>query len=281
MLYYFFKYYSRWEWNYKNPIYLVPVPHEQKYGINPKLLYEENPKHLMPVLTCAYPSMNSTHNVSESTKAAILTEFEKALQICEAVLKRDEATGARAHPELSWKRLFKKFNFFGAYTHFIQLSVLSVDADTHNKWLGFSESKIRHLLNELQSLSNIKGNFGLEFRPWSKSYRVEATLVPVPGEDTRPRYTESDSFYIGIRVKKNINLQHMQIDLSQKIRDYYRTFMEVWVQKSEELTKWMVEGSVDIRIAYLRQEQLPEEVRPKRRAGGDAELEPASKRQKV
>ena len=149
LLYYFFKYYSKWEWHYKNPIYLVPVPHEQKYGINPKLLYEENPKHLMPVLTCAYPSMNSTHNVSESTKAAILTEFEKALKICEAVLKRDESTGARFYPELSWKRLFKKFNFFGAYTHFIQLSVLSADSDTHNKWLGFSESKIRHLLNEL------------------------------------------------------------------------------------------------------------------------------------
>ncbi len=55
-------------------------------------------------------------------------------------------------------------------------------------------------------------------------------------------------------MKKNINLQHMQIDLSQKIKDYYKTFMEVWVQKSEELTKWMVDGSVDIRIAYLKQE---------------------------
>jgi hypothetical protein len=82
-------------------------------------------------------------------------------------------------------------------------------------------------------------------------------------------------------VKKNINLQHMQIDLSQKIKDYYKTFMEVWVQKSEELTKWMVDGSVDIRIAYLKQEQLPDEVRPKRLAGEDGNLEPATKRQKV
>jgi poly(A) polymerase len=29
----------------------------------------------MPVLTPAYPSMNSTHNVSISNKHAILTEF--------------------------------------------------------------------------------------------------------------------------------------------------------------------------------------------------------------
>jgi hypothetical protein len=43
----------------------------------------------------------------------------------------------------------------------------------------------------------------------------------------------------------------------------------------------MVDGSVDIRIAYLKQEQLPDEVRPKRKAGEEGNLEPATKRQKV
>ena len=140
---------------------------------------------------------------------------------------------------------------------------MSVDGDTHNKWLGFAESKIRHLLNELQSLSDIKRQFGLEFRPWSKSYRIEGTLQPDAGDLARPRYTETDSFYIGIRVKKNLQLQAMQIDLSQKIKDYYQTFMDVWVKKSEELTQWMVDGKVDLRVTYLRQDQLPPEVRPK------------------
>lgn len=83
------------------------------------MLYKENPKHLMPVLTPAYPAMNSTHNVSESTKAAMLTEFEKALKITQSLLKRDERTGNKIYPELNWRRLFKKFNFFGAYQHFI------------------------------------------------------------------------------------------------------------------------------------------------------------------
>ena len=128
-----------------------------------------------------------------------------------------------------------------------------MDGDTHNKWLGFAESKIRHLLNELQSLSDIKRQFGLEFRPWSKSYRIEGTLLG-EGSDGRLKYTETDSFYIGIRVKKNLQLQPMQIDLSQKIKDYYQTFMDVWVKKSEELTQWMVDGKVDIRVAYLKQD---------------------------
>ncbi len=44
----------------------------------------------MPILTPAYPSMNSTYNVSISTKQAMLTEFAKALKITESLLKRDE-----------------------------------------------------------------------------------------------------------------------------------------------------------------------------------------------
>lgn len=118
LLYNFFLYYSKWEWDHKNPIILVPVPNEPKYGISPELLYRENPSHIMPILTPAYPCMNSTHNVSWSTKSAMLTEFEKALKITESLLKRDEH-GHKLYPSLSWKRLFKKFNFFGAYYHFI------------------------------------------------------------------------------------------------------------------------------------------------------------------
>jgi poly(A) polymerase len=129
LLHFFFSYYSRWEWNYKNPIYLVPVSNEAKFGKNPPSV--NNPDSLMPVLTCAYPAMNSTFNVSISTKNAILTEFDKALKICESILKRDEQ-GNRMYPNLTWNRLFKKFNFFGSYQHFIQFSVLSKDLDTHN-----------------------------------------------------------------------------------------------------------------------------------------------------
>lgn len=104
-----------------------------KYGIDKDLLYKENDKQLMPILTPAYPSMNSTHNVSVSTKNAILTELQKGLQISEALLKRDEK-GKKEFPGLSWKRLFKKFNFFGAYPHFVMITVLAKTEDLQNRW---------------------------------------------------------------------------------------------------------------------------------------------------
>jgi poly(A) polymerase len=39
----------------------------------------------MPIITPAFPSMNSTYNVSQSTKLAMMTEFEKALKIVQAL----------------------------------------------------------------------------------------------------------------------------------------------------------------------------------------------------
>jgi poly(A) polymerase Pap1 len=40
----------------------------------------------------------------------------------------------------------KKFNFFRAYSHFIQIEVVSKTEDNQKKWTGFIESKIRKLL---------------------------------------------------------------------------------------------------------------------------------------
>jgi poly(A) polymerase len=132
----------------------------------------------MPVLTPAYPCMNSTHNVSVSTKEAMLNEFEKAYRIADAIIKRDE-TGKRVYPELSWKRLFKKFNFFGAYQHYIMITILSIDENLHNRWLGFAESKLRHFIALLEKMATGKP-FKLDFRPWPKaSQGLAETLTRV------------------------------------------------------------------------------------------------------
>jgi poly(A) polymerase Pap1 len=65
----------------------------------------------MPIITPAFPAQNATHGVSQSTKAALLTEYEKGAMITDALL----APGSLQNQDLSWKRIFKKFPFFKAY----------------------------------------------------------------------------------------------------------------------------------------------------------------------
>ncbi len=40
----------------------------------------------MPIITPAFPAQNATHGVSQSTKAALITEYEKAALITDALL---------------------------------------------------------------------------------------------------------------------------------------------------------------------------------------------------
>jgi len=51
---------------------------------NPKVNPRDG-KHPMPVITPAFPCMNSTHNVSESSKKVILEEMELGLKIVEEI----------------------------------------------------------------------------------------------------------------------------------------------------------------------------------------------------
>ncbi len=100
LLYYFFKYYSEWEWNCENPVYLKEIlidPTVVNFPVDKELFYEKKSTDLMPIITPAFPSMNATYNVSKSTKNAMLTEFQKGLKITEALLKKDSHNHSNNH----------------------------------------------------------------------------------------------------------------------------------------------------------------------------------------
>lgn len=108
------------------------------------------------------------------------------------------------------------------------------------------------------------GNFGLEFRPWPNPYVIQSTMTPLPGDTVT--YTKSTSFFIGVRVKTNKNVQLMQIDFSSHIQAYFESFIghHFSVNKEGEvLLDWVTQKLVDIRIKYVSRDELPEEVRPK------------------
>ena len=117
------------------------------FSIEDKLFYSPSQREKMPIITPAFPSMNSTYNVSESTKHVLLTELEKGAVITEALVNRQ--------PGVSWKRLFKKLSFFRAYQHFIQVSIVSRKENDHKTWLGFAETKIKKVVQALEKFDSL------------------------------------------------------------------------------------------------------------------------------
>jgi poly(A) polymerase len=100
----FFEYYSTYQWGTTNPVTLCPLQDREAvpFAMDDMLFRDWN-KAKMPIITPSFPNSNSSFNIMDSTKEAILTELEKGAIITKAICEGQN---------VEWKRLFKKFSFF-------------------------------------------------------------------------------------------------------------------------------------------------------------------------
>jgi poly(A) polymerase len=96
----------------------------------------------MPIITPAYPSMCATHNVTLSTKKIILKELDRGGDIVDKIF-----TG-----QLQWKNLFEKHTFFtNRYRYYLSIVSCSRSKEAQLLWSGLVESKVRHLVADLDN----------------------------------------------------------------------------------------------------------------------------------
>ncbi|KAL2338021.1 hypothetical protein Fmac_012467 [Flemingia macrophylla] len=130
----FFRVYTQWGW--PTPVMLCPIE-ENELGF-PVWHPRKNPRdrsHHMPIITPAYPCMNSSYNVSTSTLRVMMEQFQYGNQICgEIELNKN-----------CWRALFEQYKFFESYKNFLQVDVVAADVDDLRSWKGWVESRIRQL----------------------------------------------------------------------------------------------------------------------------------------
>jgi poly(A) polymerase len=133
-------------WRWPDPIILKHITDGplQVRVWNPSL-YPSDGYHKMPVITPAYPSMCSTHNVSESTMKVMIQEFERADEIANRVYY----TGP-------WSDLFETSDFFYKYECYISIHASSCDHDIQLKWVGMVESRVRQLIKRLEAQAAVE-----------------------------------------------------------------------------------------------------------------------------
>ncbi|KAI9499707.1 Poly(A) polymerase central domain-containing protein [Zychaea mexicana] len=135
----FFRILYQWKW--PQPVLLRPIEDGplQVRVWNPKL-YPADKSHRMPIITPAYPSMCSTHNVTDSTRTIMIKEFKRASEMVEQIMRGKG----------KWVDLFENSNFFQAYKHYLQIVACAESAEAQLKWSGLVESKLRQLIIKLE-----------------------------------------------------------------------------------------------------------------------------------
>ena len=146
----FFSIYSSWQW--PQPIMLKrieydsPTPRLSMKVWNPRTNPTDR-NHRMPIITPAFPSMCSTHNVNNSTFNLMKHEFHRG-KLLAAQIEEDQAT---------WADLLERTDFFFRFKNFIQISAISKNSEAHQIWKGFVESKIRLLVTRVETLLHVNG----------------------------------------------------------------------------------------------------------------------------
>ncbi|GAY56407.1 hypothetical protein CUMW_171700 [Citrus unshiu] len=106
----FFRVYTMWRW--PNPVMLCATEEaELGFSVWDPRKNRHDKTHHMPIITPAYPCMNSSYNVSTSTLRVMMDQFQYGNTVCEEV----ELNKAQ------WSALFKPYLFFESYRNYLQI----------------------------------------------------------------------------------------------------------------------------------------------------------------
>lgn len=257
------------QWKWPQPILLRQIEEDVKeldyakrmsFRVwNPRL-YPTDRNHLMPIITPAYPSMCSTHNVTRSTMSVMKDEFSRGAQIVEQIMfKRAE-----------WSELFAKHDFFQKYRYYLQIIASSGKADDQLKWSGTVESRLRQLVMKLEFVDQlevahpfVKGFDQKHFCLNDSEVRAVAQGDISPAIEKRKEedmkgvegvsevYTST--FYIGMKVadKKAGTTGPRKLDISYPTTEFTKQVKQ-WEKYHEE-----THGIV---VRHIRSPALPDNV---------------------
>ncbi|XP_008798549.1 nuclear poly(A) polymerase 4-like [Phoenix dactylifera] len=222
----FFRVYTQWRW--PNPVMLCAIE-EDELGF-PVWDPRKNPRdrtHHMPIITPAYPCMNSSYNVSTSTLRVMMEQFQIGNKICEDI----ELNKA------SWSALFEPYLFFETYKNYLQVDIIAADAEDLRLWKGWVESRLRQLTLKIE-----RDTYGmLQCHPYPSEY-VDLS-----------KQCSHCAFFMGLQRKQGVKTQEgQQFDIRGTV-DEFRHSVNMYMF-------W--KPGMEIYVSHVRRKQIPSYVFP-------------------
>lgn len=190
----FFKLFMQWKW--PNPVILKKLDHcDLNFRVWDPASNMSDKFHKMPVITPAYPSMCSTHNVFSSTQYFFTRELTRAHKIVSKTIDIN----------LSLRELFSPTDLFMAYKNFIVVFCVSVVGDGYEAWQGFVESKVRILCGKLEETESV--SYAI---PYPKAF----SYAKVPQKFGLEKYARCALYFVALdfsNVKLMVNNKKVMI----------------------------------------------------------------------
>ncbi|KAJ7951595.1 nuclear poly(a) polymerase [Quillaja saponaria] len=218
----FFRLYTQWHW--PNPVMLCEIE-EDELGFS--VWDPRGRTHHMPIITPAYPCVNSSYNVSASTLRVMMEQFQYGNKICEDI----DLNKSR------WTTLFVPYLFFESYRNYLQVDIVAANVNDLRAWKGWVESRLRQLTLMIE-----QDTFGkLQCHPYPHEY-VDTT-----------KQCAHCAFFVGLQRKQGEIVQEgQQFDIRGTI-DEFRQCINMYTFRKP---------GMKIQVSHVQRRQIPSYVFP-------------------
>ncbi|KAF0699908.1 Aste57867_9548 [Aphanomyces stellatus] len=226
----FFMVLSQWKW--PSAIQLCKT-YDAKLGLEIwNASVGGNRYQVMPILTPAYPSMNSSYNVSVHSLNVMKEEFSRGLEMVKAIINDGGA---------DWSRLFEPSEYFVDHQHYLAVEMYVSDPADEGAWCGFAESRLRKFIESLAY-----------HNPQLCRLRVYPKKFPLSfvNNDAGKDEKHGVTYFVAFDVDKQ-KIRGKEVRLDSAVEDFKINSLYRWPKR--------VEG-MDVKITPLGWKGLPEHV---------------------
>lgn len=272
-------------------------PHDAELGLQVWSQYSvQNARQVAPIITPAYPAMNSSLSISRQTLQILHEEICRGHEIIDKLWKQHHSafTSGDTKNESGdmFAELFEPSDFYISYPYYLSLCIVGPTQSDLQAWAGFVESKLRKLVSDLLGKSLPLSKLQL----WPK--RLDACCADKLALLNQAQRKNSLTYFIGFKIDK-MRMRGNQLNIEQQIQNFKRedlarfhpliSGMDVLVRsyKVKELPRVLFENQYEAfgggKEAAMKKRRMlrnadPQLIMKKRKAKVEAELK-AKKRE--
>ena len=234
----FFLVFKSWRW--PNPVMLTK-PHDAGYGLPVWSAQHHNARQVAPIITPAYPAMNSTLSVSRQTLQIMHEEFCRGHEIVDKLWKQHQSNPSE---RLGWEELFEPSDFFINYPNYLSMCIVGPTQTDAQAWAGFVESRLRKLVSDMLGRSLPLSKIQL----WPKKF--EMCIADKAALLTQAQRKNCITYFVGFQVD-TLRMRGNQLNVELQLHNF----------REWELSRFqpLVQG-MDLVVKPFRVKELPKVV---------------------
>jgi poly(A) polymerase Pap1 len=170
-------------------------------------------------MTPAWPQMNSSYNVSFSSREVLLKLMKESHQ---------ELTTSLESGNINFLNFYHPFEFFKQHGQFLEITIVGKDEDQFLLWKGYIEAKLRYLTEELENLMNY---YDFMIQVWPRTYGPDDIPIKKEYISKFNEFPLKEKIYIGLSLDKDYDVP---IDLGMVVKEFLIRIEKGWSKENQK-----------------------------------------------